>query len=265
MRNIKLVIQYDGTKYCGWQIQHSRKARAGRPRLKTIQGAIEKAIERVTGEQVLLIGSGRTDAGVHALVQVANFKTSSRIEAEKIKQALNSVLAASIRIKQASDVKLDFNSQHQAHSKVYSYLILNSQAASPFLLNYAYHLRAPLDILLMKQEAKCLLGKHDFKSFCASGSKVKHTIRTIIKINVSLDGHFTVFQLNPDDKLIIITIEADGFLYNMARIIAGTLIDAGRGHLGKGDTERILKAKNRKAAGMTAPAKGLYLCEVKYE
>ncbi|MBU2541088.1 MAG: tRNA pseudouridine(38-40) synthase TruA [Candidatus Omnitrophica bacterium] len=259
MRNIKLSISYDGTNYCGWQVQKNRGER------RSIQGVIEKTLKKILQERVRLIGSGRTDAGVHALGQVANFKTTSTIEAVNIKRALNSLLPQDIKISSASEVDLGFHSQHGAKLKTYQYLILNSRDSNPLLFRYVHQVAFSLDIPLMAAELRLLRGRHNFKSFCASGSKVKSTTRTVKKLALRTSAKFSAWDLMNKARLVIISIEADGFLYNMVRNIVGTLIDIGRGHLKKGDMKRILKAKDRRLAGSTAPAKGLYLCEVKYK
>lgn len=263
MRNIRLKIVYKGTNYCGWQVQKSPQSTVHSPR--SIQGTIETALRKILQEKISLIGSGRTDAGVHALGQVANFKTHSRLSSENILRALNSELPADIKILESLEADLKFNAQHSAKSKVYSYLILNSKISDPFLSDFACHVSFPLDIELMSKEALFLKGKHDFKSFCASGSNIKETTRTINKIEVKLEDKSLLLGLPTSGRLVIITIEADGFLYNMVRNIAGTLIDIARGFLNKGDMKRILEVKDRRLAGVTAPAEGLYLREVKYE
>ena len=266
MRNIKLTITYEGTNYCGWQVQNSRGKRQGaRGKKESIQGVIEKILEKILQEKVRLIGSGRTDAGVHALGQVANFKTNSKLQPGQILRALNSSLSQDIRIAGATEADLNFHSQFRAKTKTYCYLIHNSQTIDPFLFRYCFHTSFPLDISLMRQEAICLKGKHDFKSFCASGSKRKSTVRTIKRISVAADTKSPFWLLPIKANLIIISIEADGFLYNMVRNIVGSLFDIGRGYLKRGDMRRILKGRNRRLAGTTAPAKGLYLCEVKYK
>ncbi len=257
MRNIRLKIAYNGANYCGWQVQKGRQS-------NTIQEIIEKTLRKILKEKISLIGSGRTDSGVHALGQVANFKTNSKLNPVNILRALNSRLPADIKILESFETGLKFNAQHSAKSKVYSYLILNSRISDPFLSDFVWQISFPLDIKLMSKEARNLAGKHDFKSFCASGSNVKDTVRTIKKIEVRTKAKSSLLGLPTSGRLVIITIEADGFLYNMVRNIAGTLIDIARGYLNKGDMKRILKAKDRRLAGVNAPAKGLYLREVKY-
>lgn len=243
MRNIKLTIEYDGANYAGWQCQ----------RVKTIQATIEKAIKKIIHERVKLIGSGRTDAGVAALAQVANFKTNSDLPAWKIVRALNAVLPDDIAVIKAEEAGLDFHSCFSAKSKVYRYTILNRPYKSALLRDRAYHIRYPLNLRLMQKEARALLGRHNFKSFQASDKKERTSVRTIKRLKLRRDGN-----------LIHIDIEADGFLYNMVRNIAGTLIEIGRGKLPPGSLHRIISAKNRRLAGPTAPPKGLCLLEVKY-
>ena len=257
MRNIRLQIEYDGSRYLGWQKQ------ARRP---TIQEVIEKALGKILQEKVFLIGSGRTDSGVHALAQTANFKTNSNISTNKLLRALNGVLPDDIVITGAKEVSSDFHSRYSAKSKTYRYSILNRQYPSALLRGKVYFCSYRLDFKLMQKEAKVLLGKHDFSSFCASASNAKDAIRVIKRISVKkLPLHLApyTFDLNRF-FLIVINIEADGFLYNMVRNIAGTLIDIGRGRLPAGSMKKILSSRNRKLAGPTAPACGLCLVKVKY-
>lgn len=249
MPNIRLQIEYEGTNYAGWQIQNSRQS-------KTIQETIEKVLENVLQEKVKVIGSGRTDAGVHALAQTANFKTNSRLSPAKIQKALNGLLPDDIRIKKANYADNDFHACYSARSKTYRYIILNSKVSSVFLKRSSWHIPYKLDIPLMRKEAKSLIGRHDFSSFCASGSSARTRVRTIKKISVKKSFN--------DFNLITIDIEADGFLYNMARNIAGTLVEIGRGRFSAGSMKKILTAKDRRAAGATAAARGLFLVKVRY-
>jgi len=246
MRNLKLEIEYEGTNYCGWQVQDS-------PRKKSIQEVIEKALGKILQEKIHLVASGRTDAGVHAYAQAANFKTNSGITPQKLLGALNGTLPKDITVARIEEKKLDFHSRFSAKSKIYRYTILNRQCPSASLRNTAYFYPHTLDIRLIRQEAKAILGRHDFKSFQGSDPEKQNTVRTIkeIKITKSRD-------------LIYIDIEGDGFLYNMVRSIVGTLIEIGRGKLAAGSMRKILRLKDRKAAGPTAPAKGLCLVRVKY-
>ncbi|HTZ11812.1 MAG TPA: tRNA pseudouridine(38-40) synthase TruA [Candidatus Margulisiibacteriota bacterium] len=246
MSNLKLEIEYDGTDYCGWQAQRS-------VRFKSIQEVIEKALQKILREKVKLIASGRTDAGVHALGQVANFKTSARIKPDKLMRGLNALLPDDIRVCRVQEVGPDFHSRFQARSKVYRYTILNRKAPSAFSRNTVYFYPYPLDIKLMQKEARALVGRHNFKSFQTSGSKERASVRTIKRLKISKEGERIIFE-----------IEADGFLYNMVRNIVGTLIETGRGRLSKGSLKKILSALDRRLAGPTAAAKGLCLLKVKY-
>ena len=243
MRNIKITIQYNGKNYCGWQKQNNSPG---------IQGTIEKAIFDITREEVKITGSGRTDAGVHALGQVANFKTNSQIPVDRIPNALNAKLPKDISIVKAEEVDEDFHSRYSAKKKTYRYQIYNSLYRSPIYADISYPVKYDLDIDKMKKEAKSLIGTYDFKGFMSSGSSVTDTVRTIYNIEVS-----------KSEDLIIIEIEGNGFLYNMVRIIAGTLVDIGRGRI----TEKmstIIESKSRSMAGHTAPAHGLFLKKVDY-
>lgn len=243
MRNLKLTIQYDGTKYCGWQKQ---------PNSSGIQGTIEYAIYEITREKVNIIGSGRTDAGVHALGQVANFKTNSNIPAARIPDALNAKLPKDISIIDCQEVSDDFHSRYSATGKIYRYLIYNKPYRSPLYKDISYHVRYDLDIEEMRVEAKSLLGTHEFKGFMSSGSSVKDTVRTIHNISIEESG-----------DLIALEVEGNGFLYNMVRIIVGTLVDIGRGRIDK-PLEEIIASQDRGEAGHTAPAHGLFLKKVHY-
>lgn len=247
-RNLKLTIEYDGTNYCGWQVQKISKK-------KSIQETIEKTLWKILQERVRLIASGRTDAGVHAQAQVANFKTKSKISIEKIQKALNGLLPADIKIIRIEEKPLSFHSRFDARYKVYCYTILNRLYPSAFLRNTAYFYPYPLNIRLMQKEAQCLLGRHNFKAFQGSGSgeREKNTIRTIKRI-----------YLEKDRDLIYTYIMANGFLKHMARNIVGTLIEIGRGRFGSGNLKKILLSQNRKLAGPTLPAKGLCLVKVGY-
>lgn len=244
MRNLKLLIEYDGTSYCGWQIQTRTKK-------KSIQDTIEKALQRILQEKIKLIASGRTDAGVHAFSQVANFKTKSRIPLEKLQRGLNSLLPRDIVVKNIAEVRLDFHSRFCAKSKLYRYTILNRPYPCALGRNYAHFVPRALDIKSMQKQSIYLLGKHTFKSFQAADKIERDPVRTINSVNITRCKDY-----------VHIDIEADGFLYNMARNIAGTLIGIG---LGKPfNIKEILKGKDRSLAGPTAPAKGLCLMEITY-
>ena len=243
MRNIKITIQYNGKNYCGWQKQNNSPG---------IQGTIEKAIFDITREEVKITGSGRTDAGVHALGQVANFKINSQIPVDRIPNALNAKLPKDISIVKAEEVDEDFHSRYSAKKKTYRYQVYNSLYRSPIYADISYPVKYDLDIDKMKKEAKSLIGTYDFKGFMSSGSSVTDTVRTIYNIEVS-----------KSEDLIIIEIEGNGFLYNMVRIIAGTLVDIGRGRIAE-KMSTIIESKSRSMAGHTAPAHGLFLKKVDY-
>lgn len=244
MRNIKLIISYDGTRYAGWQFQKNAKS---------IQQVLETVLKKITGEPVKLKASGRTDSGVHARYQVANFKTNSKIPLKKIKDALNSYLPEDILVNSAQIAGLDFDSQRCAKSKHYRYTVTTSRFVDPFIRHFVARFSYPLNISPMRRAAAILAGRHDFKAFQASGSDEKNTVRTIKKISVARRK-----------GLIYIDVWADGFLYNMVRTIAGTLLEIGRGKLSEGRISEILKKKARRLAGPTAPAKGLCLMKVEY-
>ncbi|MDP2904731.1 MAG: tRNA pseudouridine(38-40) synthase TruA, partial [Candidatus Omnitrophota bacterium] len=239
--------EYDGTAYAGWQVQN-------RHRGKTIQQVIEKALCKILQEKVWLNASGRTDAGVHALAQIANFKTNSEIPGLRLRAALNSLLPADISVSTVEDVHPDFHSRFSAKSKVYCYRLLNRVYPSALSRGRVYFCPYSLDFDLMRREAACLSGRHDFSAFCASGSDVKNKIRTIKHISLK----------KRRGSVIELEIEADGFLYNMCRNIAGTLVEIGRGKFARGAIKKILRSKDRRLAGPTAPAEGLYLVKVKY-
>lgn len=245
MRNIKLTIEYDGKDFNGWQKQ---------PNKLNIQGEIERAIYNITKEEVDLIGSGRTDAGVHALGQVANFKTNSEISIEKLPLAINSQLKNSIVIKEAEEVDERFHSRYNAKHKTYRYIINNSKCGTAIYRNLEYSYPFKLDVEKMKQASKYFEGEHDFKAFKSSGTSSKNSVRTIYKAIVKQEG-----------EKIIIELTGNGFLYNMVRIISGTLLDVGLGKIRAEEIPEIIESKDRQRAGKTLPAHGLYLVEVKYD
>ncbi|MCI9177762.1 MAG: tRNA pseudouridine(38-40) synthase TruA [Clostridia bacterium] len=245
MRNIKLTIEYDGSSFNGWQKQ---------PNKLNIQGEIEKAIETVTGKKVELIGSGRTDAGVHAFAQVANFKIDSDFPIEKVAIALNSQLKKSICIKKAEEVSEDFHSRYHCHQKTYGYIIDNSKQGTAIYRNLVYHVSQMLDTKAMQEAANYLIGEHDFSSFKSSGTSSKSSVRTIYAA-----------QVLKEQERVIIQLTGNGFLYNMVRIIAGTLVEIGLGIKTPEEMKTILEAKDRQQAGKTLPPQGLFLMQVDYE
>lgn len=244
LRNIKMVVAYEGTNYAGFQRQLNGP---------TIQGIIEDKLGMILDSEITLNGAGRTDSGVHANGQIVNFKTVNQLQTIKIQKALNSLLPEDILIRSVEEKPLDFHARYSAKNKTYSYTIYNDQLRPLFNRNFVYHYRHQLDPERMKQAADLLLGRHDFKSFQATGSTVVNTIRTIRFI-----------QLNQHGPLIKIIINADGFLYHMVRNIVGSLILVGNGKLSVEGFRNLIEKKDRSLAGPTAPAKGLCLEEVFY-
>ena len=244
MNNIKLVIEYDGTNYAGWQQQKKEK---------TVQETLKKAIEKVVNEKITLYGSGRTDAGAHALGQVANFKTKSTIPTSKLVQAINFYLPNDIVVKSARKVSGEFHSQYSTKSKIYRYTILNNNTGSAINRNFCYYYSGDLNIEKMQKASKAILGKHDFSTF-KSKSDNACNIRTIKKLEIKKKG-----------KHLLFTIEADGFLYKMVRSIVGTLLEVGKGKMTITEFKRVSRSGTRSLAGATVPAKGLCLLKVKYQ
>ena len=256
MPNFKIIIEYDGRRFCGWQKQGQKNS---------IQEILEKALRKVLREKIRLVASGRTDAGAHALAQAADFHTAKKIPPEKLIAAINSHLPKDIAVVRIDKVPAGFHSRFDAKSKIYRYTIFNRGFSSPLLRNFVYLCRFPLNLSLMRKEAQVLTGRHDFKSFCASGSDVKDTVRRIKRISIKKStDQLSAIGYEPKGSLISIEIEANGFLYNMVRNISGTLIEIGRGRFKPGSMKRILAAKDRNAAGPTLPAKGLCLVKVVY-
>lgn len=244
MRNVQLLIEYDGTHYAGWQCQKNDK---------TVQETLSKAIGQVTQETIKLYGASRTDAGVHARGQVANFKTTSDIPAGQLLRAINFYLPHDITVKNASDISESFHAQYGAKSKVYQYTLFNDWIRTSLNRNFCHVCGFRLDMNKMIEATKAIIGTHDFTSFTTKSRCEKHRIRTVKKLDIK-----------KEEKYIYFTVEADGFLYNMVRTIVGTLIEVGRGKLTAKGVADILDAKNRELAGPTAPAKGLCLMEVNY-
>ncbi|OIO34591.1 MAG: tRNA pseudouridine(38-40) synthase TruA [Candidatus Omnitrophica bacterium CG1_02_40_15] len=269
MRNIKLTIEYDGTGFNGWQTQRRLmppfKVQGSTPyhkgtghgfkvkRLKTVQGEIEEAAKKLFGKRISLIGASRTDSGVHAKAQAANFRIDSKLPLNNIRNGLNSFLPRSISIISAEETALKFHSRIDSEGKLYKYTIVSRQSRSPLSSRYAAFVPYDMNIAAMKKASKYLIGRKDFKSFQASDKKEKCSIRTVKKIEI-------ISNL----PIINIYIQADGFLYNMARNIAGTLIEVGRGRFKPEKVKEILAKQYRPLAGQTAPAKGLCLEKVFY-
>jgi len=245
MRKIHLIVEYDGTDYAGWQRQSNAI---------TVQEWLEKAVKKLTGETVCVHGASRTDAGVHALGQSAHFETKSRIPADKFSFALNTILPPDIRVSKSEEVGEDFHSRFSGKGKRYRYLFYAAPHAGALNRRTHAHVIYPRDVNKMAAEAQDLVGTHDFGAFAASGSVVKDTVRKIYRAEVTVNG--------PEIQLII---EGNGFLYNMVRIIAGTLIGVGSGKIEPGAFKRAIESGSRLDLGITAPAHGLTLMEVFYD
>lgn len=244
MKRIKLTVAYDGTNYCGWQIQNNGV---------TIEEELDRALRDLTKEDIHVLGASRTDAGVHAMGNVAVFDTEARMPGEKFSYALNQRLPEDIRIQNSCEVPMDFHPRYQETVKTYEYRILNREFPLPAYRFNTHFIYYSLDENRMRQAAGLLTGEHDFQSFCTVGAQVKSTVRRIYEIEVFREG-----------DLVTIRVTGNGFLYNMVRIIAGTLIKVGTGEWEPRKMTEILEAKDRMAAGPTAPAKGLTLMKISY-
>jgi tRNA pseudouridine38-40 synthase len=250
MRNLKVILSYDGADFSGWQVQ---------PDKATVQGALASAIGRITGEKVLPQGSGRTDAGVHALAQVMTFVTESSVPTENFLKALNDILPASVRVLQVSEAPADFHARHSAEAKTYRYRIYRESICPPFLARYVWHYPYPLDEEAMARAASFVVGEHDFTSFAAVDpergreDEPASNVRTIFFCSWERTG-----------EELIYAVRGSGFLHHMVRNLVGTFVLVGRGTLPPDDVTRILEARKRSAAGATAPASGLYLVNVEY-
>ncbi|UED75222.1 tRNA pseudouridine(38-40) synthase TruA [Brevibacillus sp. DP1.3A] len=244
MKRLRCVLAYDGTDFSGFQVQ---------PDQVTVQGEIEAALNRVTGEDIQVFGSGRTDAGVHARGQVIHFDTSSNIPMDKWRFVLNNQLPDSIVIRTVEEVDASFHARFDVQVKEYRYCIDNNQVADVFRHRYADHIRFPLDVDAMQQAAHYLVGEHDFTSFCSAKTFVEDKVRTVYGLTVEKIG----------DE-VWVTCQGNGFLYNMVRIIVGTLVEVGQGKRNPAELREILAACDREKAGKTAPAKGLTMWEVVY-
>ena len=244
-KRICLTVAYDGTAYCGFQVQKNGR---------TIEGELNRALKELTGEEIRVTGASRTDAGVHGLCNRAVFDTASRIPGEKFSYALNQRLPEDIRVQKSEEVAEDFHPRHCTSRKTYEYHIWNAAFPNPVKRLYAHFTYVLLDVEKMRQAAAYLVGEHDFASFCSAGSQAETTVRTIYDLTVEKVG-----------EEIVIRVTGSGFLYNMVRIIAGTLMEAGYGRMEPEKMARILGARERSAAGPTAPACGLILTEISYE
>jgi len=255
MPKIKLTLQYDGTDYAGWQVQ--RNAR-------TVQGELEKALLRITGEKRRITGAARTDAGVHAIHQVAAFNIESSIEPLVFVRAFNANLPPDIKVLSASYTDDRFHPRYSARSKTYTYVITREGEHSVFLRRFSWPIRYRLDIEAMKEAGGYLLGRHDFSSFRASGCTVKNPVREIMDINIRYEDRLSFMNFSFSVPSLIISIRANAFLRHMARNIIGTLVDIGRGRFHPQQMMDILNARDRSFAGITAPACGLFLERIEY-
>lgn len=240
--NYKLTVTYDGTGFSGWQRQ---------PGKRTVQGAVEEALAKISGKKIPVTGAGRTDAGVHARGQGANFKAGFRLEKDKLLRALNALLPDDVRVLSVQKVPAGFNSRKMARAKIYQYRIFNSHRISPFVLRYVLHWPSRLDVEKMDEAAKLFVRRDDFTAF--SSNRLLHPVREVYRSEVKKKG-----------KEIVYTIEANGFLRYMARTIVGTLIEVGRGKMELRLIEEAFRKRDRSLAGPTAPARGLCLVKVKY-
>lgn len=245
VRRIRLRVAYDGTRYHGWQVQNNGD---------TIEGCLNVALSDMLKEEIQVDGASRTDAGVHAYDNVAIFDTNSKIPAEKFALALNARLPEDIVIQESVEVHPDFHPRYEKSKKTYEYRILNRRYPLPVETRYAHFVYGDLDIAAMKKAARYIEGEHDFASFCAAGSQVKSTVRTVCSVEVT----------KPDD-ILYIRVCGEGFLYNMVRIIAGTLLEVGMHRRTPENVKEVIEAKDRKLAGPTAPAKGLHLLQLVFE
>ena len=241
---IKITVEYDGTEYCGWQVQ---------PNGITVQQRLNEAVEALTDEKTSVVGSGRTDSGVHAAGQVAHFDTNSTIPPQRFAAALNSVLPADIRVLSSCEAEEGFHARFCAKKKTYSYKMYIAETVRPLWDRYACLLAYPVDVAAMSSAAKLFVGEHDFRSFMASGSSVQDTVRTVYSASVTTDGDFITF-----------TVCGSGFLYNMVRIMAGTLVEVGAGRMSEADVVSALENGQRTLSGKTMPPHGLTLVSVEY-
>jgi tRNA pseudouridine38-40 synthase len=245
MKRIKLTVAYDGTNYCGWQVQDNGI---------TVEAVLNRHLSELLGEPIRVTGASRTDSGVHAMGNVAVFDTMTRIPPEKISYALNTRLPEDIRIQHSCEVAADFHPRRCVSRKTYEYRILNRTFELPTERLYSYFVHRPLNEQNMQKAAEFLVGEHDFKSFCSAGSQVESTVRTIYSLDVKREG-----------DLIRVCVTGNGFLYNMVRIIVGTLLSVGYGMYPPVHVKEILEARDRGQAGPKAPAWGLFLKEIYFE
>lgn len=244
LKNLLFTLRYDGTNYHGWQVQENAI---------TVQQAFQDAVEHICGVRENVVGCSRTDSGVHADMYCCNMRTDSKLTAEKWKKALNGVLPADIAVTDCREVPFEFHARYDSSGKCYVYRIWNADERNPFINRYSYHYKYPLDADFLNSQAKQLVGKHDFSAFCAAGASTVDNVRTVTRAEVVRRG---------DEVLMY--FEADGFLYNMVRIMVGTLLDISRGKIAKDSINSIILSCDRDRAGATAPAQGLCLERVFY-
>jgi tRNA pseudouridine38-40 synthase len=255
MRKIKLLIEYDGTAYHGWQAQ---------PDKITIQGLIEERILKITGERLSILGASRTDAGVHALGQIAVFRTGSKLDAETLKKALNAGLPMDVRVLDASEVDDSFHPRADAIKKTYFYIITNQGNSSVFFCRYSWLVPQKLDLSSIIEAAQALIGRYDFSSFMGTGSDVRDFVREIYSLNVEKLGSMDFMTASLKGNFIKVSIEANGFLRHMVRNIVGTLVETGRGRIPAEKMQYILASHDRRLAGQNAPPNGLFLERIIY-
>lgn len=244
MRNLLITISYDGSAYHGWQVQKNAV---------TVQQVFQRAVEKLFCEKIDIKGCSRTDSGVHANMYCVSLKTQKNIPCKNVITGLNTYLPKDIAVTDCREVDHDFHARYSVKSKEYVYRIYNSQIRNPFLKNYALHYRYPIDADYLNNEAQAFLGSHDFSGFCSAKSDVEDTVRNVYSFSVKRMGDEVLFA-----------VEADGFLYNMVRIMVGTLLFVNEGKIKQGELAEVIESKDRKKAGKTAPAHGLYLNKVKY-
>lgn len=243
-RNISLTLMYDGSSFHGWQMQENAE---------TVQGHLSAALERILGHKVTIYGCSRTDCGVHANIFCCNFRTEKETPCEKIKVGVNALIPESIAVLSAEEKDDDFNARFDCKGKEYVYKVWNSRVRNPFLSGRALHHPIPIDEKLLDAESKAFIGYHDFSAFCASGTEVQDKRRTVFDFSVKREG-----------DLVLFTVKGDGFLYNMVRIIVGTLLEVGTGRISPDEIPLIIESKDREKCGPTAKANGLFLSEVHY-
>ncbi|MBE5882733.1 MAG: tRNA pseudouridine(38-40) synthase TruA [Lachnospiraceae bacterium] len=245
MKRVMLTVAYDGTNYCGWQVQ---------PNGDTIEGQLNKHLSQLLGEEIAVIGASRTDSGVHALCNLAVFDTEARMPAEKISYALNQRLPEDIRVQKSEEVPADFHPRKISTRKTYEYKIYNAQFPNPVMRLYSHFTYVPMDVAKMREAAEHFIGEHDFAAVSTYKPEVESTVRTIYELSVT-----------KEDDLITIRVTGNGFLYNMVRIIAGTLMEVGRGRMEPSDISKVLASRDREKGGPTAPACGLTLVRYEFE